>query len=31
MDLASKNIQSQYQGYKNTPLLWEDHSVFGLQ
>ncbi len=30
MDLKSKNIQLQYQGYLNTPLLWENHSFFGL-
>ena len=30
MDYKSKNIQLQYQGYLNTPLLWENHSVLGL-
>lgn len=30
MDLKSKSIQLQYQGYLNTPLLWENYSFFGL-
>ncbi|MET2984779.1 DUF1853 family protein [Aureibaculum conchae] len=31
MNPKSKEIQSQYQGYKNTPLLWENNSVLGLR
>ncbi len=31
MELSSKNIQLQYQGYLNTPLLWKDHAVLGLK
>lgn len=31
MNTNSKDIQNQYQGYKNTPVLWEDDSLFGLQ
>ena len=31
MDLDSKNIQLQYEGYLNTPLLWEKNTVFGMQ
>ena len=30
MDYKSKNIQLQYQGYLNTPLLWKNHEVLGL-
>ncbi len=30
MDLISKNIQAQYQGYLNTPLLWIN-SILGLK
>ncbi|WP_439335600.1 DUF1853 family protein [Thalassobellus sediminis] len=30
MDLKLKQIQLQYQGYFNTPLLWKTHEVFGL-
>ena len=31
MDVTSKNIQLQYQGYLNTPLLWENHDLLGLE
>ncbi|WNH12308.1 DUF1853 family protein [Thalassobellus suaedae] len=31
MDLKFKQIQLQYQGYLNTPLLWKTHEVFGLK
>ena len=31
MDLRSKNVQLQYQGYINTPLLWKNHAVLGLK
>ncbi len=31
MDYKSKNIQLQYQGYLNTPLLWKNHTVLGLE
>ena len=31
MDVTSKNIQLQYQGYLKTPLLWEDHDLLGLE
>ncbi len=31
MDYKSKNIQLQYQGYLNTPLLWKNYSVLGLK
>ena len=31
MNPASKNIQQQYQGYIDTPLLWKDHTVLGLE
>lgn len=31
MDKKSKNIQLQYQGYLNTPLLWENNRVLGLK
>lgn len=31
MNSKSKDIQSQYQGYKNTPLLWNNNAVLGLQ
>ncbi|MDY7394077.1 hypothetical protein UMM65_02400 [Aureibaculum sp. 2210JD6-5] len=27
----SKDIQNQFQGYINTPLLWKENTVFGLQ
>lgn len=30
MDLKSKSIQLQYQGYLNTPLLWKKDTVLGL-
>jgi len=30
MDFKSKNIQLQYQGYLNTPLLWKNHAVLDL-
>lgn len=31
MDTTSKNIQLQYQGYLETPLLWNDHPLLGLE
>lgn len=31
MNLKSKNVQLQYEGYLNTPLLWENDSVFSMQ
>lgn len=31
MDQALKNIQLQYQGYVNTPLLWKDQALLGLE
>lgn len=31
IDLKSKNIQLQYQGYLNTPLLWKNHSIMDLK
>ena len=31
MDLNSKAIQLQYEGFLNTPQLWENNEVFGLQ
>lgn len=31
MYIPTKNIQLQYQGYLNTPLLWGDHSLLGLE
>jgi len=31
MNTKSKDIQNQFQGYKKTPLLWKDNTVFGLQ
>ncbi|MEX1382947.1 DUF1853 family protein, partial [Lutibacter sp.] len=31
MDLNSKAIQSQYEGFFNTPQLWKNNDVFGLQ
>ncbi|EIJ40552.1 protein of unknown function (DUF1853) [Galbibacter orientalis DSM 19592] len=31
MDTKSKNIQLQYQGYLNTPLLWEQTKLYGLK
>ena len=31
MDYKSKNIQLQYQGYLNTPLLWENNEILGLK
>ncbi len=31
MKLSLKNIELQYQGYRNTSLLWKDHSVFGME
>ena len=31
MDLNSKDIQLQYQGFLKTPLLWKGAIVFGLK
>ncbi|MFL1012802.1 DUF1853 family protein [Flavisericum labens] len=31
MDLKQKEIQLQFQGFLNTPFLWEKHDVFGLE
>ena len=31
MDLNSKDIQLQYQGFINTPLLWKSDIIFGLK
>ena len=31
MDLNSKDIQLQYEGFLNTPLLWKSDIVFGLK
>lgn len=31
MDLNSKDIQLQYQGFLNTPLLWKLEPIFGLK
>ncbi|WP_194767476.1 DUF1853 family protein [Tamlana sp. I1] len=31
MHHKSTNIQLQYQGYLNTPLLWEGHDLLGLK
>tara|TARA_R110001583_G_scaffold123082_1_gene274381 strand:+ start:2819 stop:3634 length:816 start_codon:yes stop_codon:yes gene_type:complete len=31
MDLNSKDIQLQYQGFLNTPLLWKSDVIFGLK
>jgi len=31
MDLNSKDIQLQYEGFLNTPLLWKYDSIFQLQ
>ena len=31
MDLNSKDIQLQYEGFLNTPLLWKSEAVFGLK
>jgi len=31
MNVTSKNIQLQYQGFLNTPMLWEQHPVYNLQ
>ena len=31
MDLNSKDIQLQYQGFLNTPVLWKPDIVFGLK
>ncbi len=31
MELSSKNIQLQYQGYLNTPLLWKKQAVCNLK
>lgn len=31
MDLNSKDIQLQYQGFLNTPLLWKSNFIFGLK
>ena len=30
MDLNSKDIQLQHEGYLNTPLLWKSEALFGL-
>lgn len=30
MKLPSKNIQLQFQGYLNTPLLWHTNSIMGI-
>ena len=30
-NLKSKNIQLQYQGYLNTPLLWKQNEILGLK
>jgi len=31
MDITSNSIQRQYQGYRNTPLLWTGHPLLGLE
>jgi len=31
MDLNSKDIQLQYEGFLNTPLLWKSDTIFGLK
>ena len=31
MDLNSKDIQLQYQGFLNTPQLWKSDIIFGLK
>jgi len=31
MDATSKNIQLQYQGFLNTPPLWEQRAVYNLE
>ncbi len=31
MSYTLKDIQNQYQGYKNTPLLWNKNAVLGLE
>ncbi|REE82882.1 hypothetical protein BX611_0157 [Lutibacter oceani] len=31
MDLNTKNIQLQYEGYFNTPSLWNGDKIFGLK
>jgi len=31
MNPISNKIQLQYQGYLNTPLLWKDQPIFGLE
>ena len=31
MDLNSKDIQLQYEGFLNTPLLWKSEAIFGLK
>lgn len=31
MHTADKNIQLQYQGYVNTPVLWQHHTFYGLK
>lgn len=31
MDLNTKDIQLQYEGFLNTPLLWKTDTVFGLK
>lgn len=28
---SSKSISLQYQGYLNTPLLWNNHALFGIE
>lgn len=30
MDLNTKDIQLQFQGFLNTPLLWKNDAIFGL-
>ena len=31
MDLNSKDIQLQYQGFLSTPLLWKSDIIFGIK
>jgi len=31
MDLNTKDIQLQYEGFLNTPLLWKSDTIFGLK
>jgi hypothetical protein len=30
MDLNTKDIQLQYEGFLNTPLLWKSNALFEL-